>query len=127
MAVLDFKGKAFVQNYHLQVKYHQLIPRKDKSLANKVSLHDNLIIHGDNLKALLPTYAGKIKCIYIDPPYNTGNEKWAYSDNVNSPTMQEWLGKVLDKEDLTRHDKWLYMMMPRLNLLRELLTGLLQK
>jgi adenine-specific DNA-methyltransferase len=125
MATLNFKGKPFVQNYHLQVKYHQLIPRKEKSLTNKVSLHDNLIIHGDNLKALkalLPTYAGKIKCIYIDPPYNTGNEKWVYNDNVNSPMMQEWLGKVVDKEDLTRHDKWLCMMTPRLKLLRELLT-----
>jgi adenine-specific DNA-methyltransferase len=124
MAILNFKGKAFVQNYHLQVKYHQLIPRKNKSLTKKVSLHDNLIIHGDNLKALkalLPTYAGKIKCIYIDPPYNTGNENWAYNDNVNSPMMQDWLGKVVDKEDLTRHDKWLCMMMPRLKLLKELL------
>jgi len=124
MAILNFKGKAFVQNYHLQVKYHQLIPRKNKSLTKKVSLHDNLIIHGDNLKALkslLPTYAGKIKCIYIDPPYNTGNEKWVYNDNVNSPMMQEWLDKIVDKEDLTRHDKWLCMMMPRLKLLRELL------
>jgi len=124
MAILNFKGKAFVQNYHLQVKYHQLIPRKNKSLTKKVSLHDNLIIHGDNLKALkslLPTYAGKIKCIYIDPPYNTGNENWAYNDKVNSPMMQEWLGKVVDKEDLTRHDKWLCMMMPRLKLLKELL------
>jgi len=125
MATLNFKGKPFVQNYHLSVKYHQLIPRKNKSLTKKVSLHDNLIIHGDNLKglkALLPTYAGKIKCIYIDPPYNTGNEKWAYNDNVNSPMMQDWLGKVVDKEDLTRHDKWLCMMTPRLKLLRELLT-----
>jgi len=124
MATLNFKGKAFVQNHHLLVKYHQLVPRKEKSLTDKVSLHDNLIIHGDNLKALkalLPTYAGKIKCIYIDPPYNTGNERWVYNDNVNSPMMQEWLGKVVDKEDLTRHDKWLCMMMPRLKLLRELL------
>jgi len=125
MAVLNFKGKSFVQNHHLLVKYHQLIPRKDKSLTDKVSLHDNLIIHGDNLKALkalLPMYAGKVKCIYIDPPYNTGNEKWAYNDNVNSPMMQDWLGKVVDREDLTRHDKWLCMMMPRLKLLREFLT-----
>jgi adenine-specific DNA-methyltransferase len=125
MAILNFKGKAFVQNYHLQVKYHQLIPRKNKSLTKKVSLHDNLIIHGDNLKALkalLPTYAGKIKCIYIDPPYNTGNENWAYNDNVNSPMMQEWLGKVVDKEDLTRHDKWLCMMTPRLKIMKELLS-----
>jgi adenine-specific DNA-methyltransferase len=124
MATLNFKGKTFVQNHHLSVKYHQLIPKKDKSLTNKVSLNDNLIIHGDNLialKALLPTYAGKVKCIYIDPPYNTGNEKWVYNDNVNSPMMQEWLGKIVDKEDFTRHDKWLCMMMPRLKLLRELL------
>ena len=124
MATLSFKGKSFVQNHHLAVKYHELIPVKKKSLTDKVSLNDNLIIHGDNLKALkalLPTYAGKIRCIYIDPPYNTGNEGWAYNDNVNSPMMQEWLGKVVDKEDLTRHDKWLCMMTPRLKLLRELL------
>jgi len=125
MAQIQFKGKPFVQNHHLLVKYHELIPKKDKSLTDKVSLHDNLIIHGDNLKALkalLPLYAGKIKCIYIDPPYNTGNEKWAYNDNVNSPMMQEWLGKVVDREDLTRHDKWLCMMTPRLKLLRDLLA-----
>ena len=124
MAQIQFKGKSFVQNHHLLVKYHELIPQKNKSLTDKVSLHDNLIIHGDNLKALkalLPLYAGKIKCIYIDPPYNTGNEKWAYNDNVNSPMMQEWLGKIVDREDLTRHDKWLCMMTPRLKLLRELL------
>ncbi len=124
MATLDFKGKALVQNYHLSVKYHELVPKKDKSLTDKVRLDDNLIIHGDNLKALkalLPTYAGQVKCIYIDPPYNTGNEGWAYNDNVNSPMMQEWLGKAVDREDLTRHDKWLCMLMPRLKLLKELL------
>ena len=125
MATLSFKGKSIIQNYHLAVKYHELIPVKKNSLTSKASLKDNLIIHGDNLKALkalLPTYAGKIKCIYIDPPYNTGNEDWVYNDNVNSPMMQEWLGRVVDKDDLTRHDKWLCMMMPRLRLLRELLT-----
>ncbi|MDD4217539.1 MAG: site-specific DNA-methyltransferase [Bacteroidales bacterium] len=125
MPTLNFKGKSFVQNHHLAVKYHQLVPKKDKSLTDKVSLHDNLIVQGDNLnalKALLPTYAGKVKCIYIDPPYNTGNEGWVYNDKVNSPMMREWLGKVIDKDDLTRHDKWLCMMMPRLKLLRELLA-----
>jgi adenine-specific DNA-methyltransferase len=125
MAQIQFKGKAFVQNHHLLVKYHELVPVKSKSLTDEVSLRDNLIIHGDNLaalKALLPMYAGKVKCVYIDPPYNTGNENWAYNDNVNSPMMQDWLGKVVDREDLTRHDKWLCMMMPRLKLLRELLT-----
>ncbi|HCN38124.1 MAG TPA: site-specific DNA-methyltransferase [Bacteroidetes bacterium] len=125
MPTLHFKGKTFVQNHHLAVKYHQLVPKKELSLTNKVSLHDNLIIQGDNLKALkalLPTYAGKVKCIYIDPPYNTGSEKWVYNDNVNSPMIQEWLGKVVDKEDMTKHDKWLCMMMPRLKLLRDLLS-----
>jgi len=125
MANLNFKGKTFVQNYHLTVPYHQLVPVKSKSLTKNISLNDNLIIHGDNLKALkalLPTYAGKVKCIYIDPPYNTGNEKWVYNDNVNSPMIKDWLGKIVDKDDLTRHDKWLCMMMPRLKLLRELLS-----
>ena len=126
MATLDFKGKALVQNYHLSVKYHELVPKRDRSLTDKVRLDDNLIIHGDNLKALkalLPTYAGKVKCIYIDPPYNTGNEGWAYNDNVNSPMMKEWLGKAVDRDDLTRHDKWLCMMLPRLKLLKDLLRN----
>lgn len=126
MPTLHFKGKTFVQNHHLAVKYHQLVPKKELSLTDNISLHDNLIIHGDNLKALkalLPTYSGRIKCIYIDPPYNTGNEKWVYNDNVNSPMIKDWFGSVVDKEDLTRHDKWLCMMMPRLKLLRDLLSN----
>ena len=125
MPHLHFKGKTFVQNHHLAVPFHELIPVKTKGLSKKPSLHDNLILQGDNLKALkalLPTYQGKVKCIYIDPPYNTGNEGWAYNDNVNSPMMQAWLGKEVDREDLTRHDKWCCMMLPRLKLLRELLS-----
>ena len=87
----------------------------------------NLLVEGDNLlalKALLPYYAGQVKCIYIDPPYNTGNEGWIYNDNVNSPEIRKWLGKVVggEIEDLSRHDKWLCMMYPRLHLLRELLA-----
>lgn len=98
---------------------------KSRGLSKTPSLHDNLIIEGDNLKALkalLPTYHGKVKCIYIDPPYNTGNEGWIYNDRVNSPMMREWLGRTVDRDDLTRHDKWCCMMLPRLKLLRELLT-----
>ena len=56
----------------------------------------NKIIHGDNLlvlKSLLPEYEGKVKCIYIDPPYNTGNENWIYNDNVNDPKIKKWLGE----------------------------------
>ena len=124
MTALHFKGRVFVENSHLGVPYHELTPVRSKGLSKRASLHDNLIVEGDNLaalKALLPTYHGKVKCIYIDPPYNTGNEGWAYNDRVNSPLMKDWLGKVVDREDLTRHDKWCCMMLPRLKLLRELL------
>ncbi len=128
MPTLDFKGKPFVYAHHLSVPFRELVVDADKSLPAKgaaPSLDDNLIIHGDNLealKALLPRYAGKVDVIYIDPPYNTGNEGWAYNDAVNSPLMKEWLGKVVDKEDMERHDKWLCMMWPRLVLLETLLS-----
>ena len=129
MPTLDFKGKQFIYGHHLTVPVRTLHTDADKSLTgdSEPPLNDNLIIHGDNLhalKALLPKYAGKIKCIYIDPPYNTGNEGWVYNDNVNSPMMQAWLEKhsPIDVEDLERHDKWLCMMWPRLHLLRELLA-----
>lgn len=124
MATLQFKGKAAVWNHHLSVPYHTLEKDAKKSLKGTDDA-ENLIIEGDNLlalKALLPQYQGKVKCIYIDPPYNTGNEGWVYSDNVNSPTIKEWIGQTVAKDDLTRHDKWLAMMTPRLKLLRELLT-----
>ena len=127
MPTLDFKGKPFVYSHHLSVPFRELKIDAARSLPGKagLSLDDNLIIHGDNLhalKALLPKYAGKVDVIYIDPPYNTGNEGWAYNDNVNSPLMKEWLGTVVDGEDLERHDKWLCMMWPRLTLLNELLS-----
>ncbi len=130
MPTLDFKGKQIVYAHHLTVPSRTLEPDAEKSFPakdQKPSLDDNLIIHGDNLhalKALLPRYAGRVNCIYIDPPYNTGNENWAYNDNVNSPMMQEWLKdkSPVDGEDLERHDKWMCMMWPRLHLLRELLA-----
>ena len=128
MPTLEFKGKPFVYSHHLSVPFRELVIDPKKSLpakGQKPSLDDNLIIHGDNLealKALLPRYAGNVDVIYIDPPYNTGSEGWAYNDNVNSPLMREWLGKIVDRDDLERHDKWLCMMWPRLELLKELLT-----
>ena len=135
MARLEFAGARYVRNYHLAVPHHELVIDATKSFPPRVGrasspdapapgLDDNLIIHGDNLKALkslLPHFAGKIKCIYIDPPYNTGNENWVYNDNVNSPRHKDWLNKVVDKDCQDRHDRWLSMMMPRLKLLRELL------
>lgn len=126
MPTLDFKGKQHIYAHHLTVPHRPLIPELSRSLDPNGS-NDNLIIHGDNLqalKALLPRYAGRVKCIYIDPPYNTGKEGWVYNDSVNSPLMQEWLqqNSPVDGEDLERHDKWLCMMWPRLHLLRELLS-----
>jgi adenine-specific DNA-methyltransferase len=131
MPTLDFKGKSFVYTHHLSVPFRELIVDAKKSELPKgaqPSLADNLVIHGDNLhalKALLPIYAGKVDCIYIDPPYNTGNEGWCYNDNVRSPLMKEWLKKSanpVEKDDLERHEKWLCMMWPRLKLLHELLA-----
>ena len=131
MPDLDFKGKQLIQADHFNVPAHALNIDAKKSLAlkgKKPSLDDSLIIHGDNfkvLKALIPLYAGRIDCVYIDPPYNTGNEGWVYNDNVNShPLIKEWLKSKspVDSEDMERHDKWLCMMWPRLQLLRELLS-----
>ena len=126
MPTLDFKGKQHIYAHHLTVPYRPLVPDHKKSL-HPADKDDNLVIHGDNLhalKALLPRYAGRVKCIYIDPPYNTGKEGWIYNDNVNSSLMQEWFktNNPVDGEDLERHDKWLCMMWPRLNLLKELLA-----
>lgn len=125
MTELSFKGKEFVYNHHLSVPYRPLVMHADKGIGGP-SLDGNLIIHGDNLhalKALLPLYAGKVDCIFIDPPYNTGNEGWCYNDNVNAPMIREWLNaNPIGIEDGLRHDKWCAMMWPRLRLLYELLA-----
>jgi adenine-specific DNA-methyltransferase len=122
---LNFKGKEFVYNHHLAVPFRPLVPDESKGIG-PVALDGNLIVHGDNLhalKALLPLYAGKVDCIFIDPPYNTGNEGWAYNDNVNAPMIREWLeSNPIGIEDGLRHDKWCAMMWPRLRLLHELLA-----
>lgn len=124
MTELMFKGKEFVWNHHLAVPFRSLVMHADKGIGAP-RLDGNLIVQGDNLhalKALLPMYAGKVDCIFIDPPYNTGNEGWAYNDNVNAPMIREWLdANPIGIEDGLRHDKWCAMMWPRLRLLHELL------
>ena len=120
---LEWIGKEKVINHHQQVPYRVL----EEKYTYNAEKSDNMIIRGDNLealKALLPKYEGRIKCIYIDPPYNTGNEKWVYNDNVNDPKIKKWLGEVVGREgeDLSRHDKWLCMMYPRLKILQRLLS-----
>lgn len=130
MPELTWVGKEKVITHHLDVPYRVL----DRQYSfDETGQHEadngseNMIIHGDNLealKALLPKYEGKVDCIYIDPPYNTGNEGWVYNDAVNDPRITKWLGEVVGKEgeDLSRHDKWLCMMYPRLRLLQRLLA-----
>ena len=126
MPTLDFKGKHHIYAHHLSVPYRPL-ERDESRSCHPSGEGDNLIIQGDNLyalKALLPRYANRVKCIYIDPPYNTGNKDWIYKDDVSNPPMQEWFKEhsPVDKEDMERHDKWLCMMWPRLHLLKELLS-----
>lgn len=129
MPTLNWIGKDKVINHHQDVPYKVLEQQYTYSTGSETGafVSENKIIHGDNLealKSLLPQYEGKIKCIYIDPPYNTGNEGWVYNDNVNDPKIKKWLGQVVGKEseDLSRHDKWLCMMYPRLKLLHKLLA-----
>jgi len=126
MPSLNWIGKDAVVRHHKDVPYRLLEPVPALSCGDADS--GNLIVQGDNLhalKALLPRYAGQVKCIYIDPPYNTGNEGWVYNDNVNSPEIRRWLGEVVGKEGetLDRHDRWLCMMYPRLVLLRQFLRS----
>jgi adenine-specific DNA-methyltransferase len=130
MPTLEWIGKDKVINHHLDVPY-RVLERKysfdENGQHDEDNGSENMIIHGDNLdalKSLLPQYEGRIKCIYIDPPYNTGNEGWVFNDNVNDPRIKKWLGDVVGKEgeDLSRHDKWLCMMYPRLKLLQRLLS-----
>jgi adenine-specific DNA-methyltransferase len=130
MPTLNWIGKDKVVSHHQDVPYRVLEHKygftADKGEQNEPTNSGNKIIHGDNLealKSLLPEYEGKIKCIYIDPPYNTGKEGWVYNDSVNHPKILKWLGEVVGKEgeDLSRHDKWLCMMYPRIQLLHKLL------
>ena len=125
MTEINFKGKEFVYNHHLSVPFRPLVPDPDKGIGEP-ALDGNLIIRGDNLhalKALLPLYSSKIDCVFIDPPYNTGNEGWCYNDNVNAPMIREWLNaNPIGIEDGLRHDKWCAMIWPRVRLLHELLA-----
>lgn len=130
MPTLHWIGKDKVVTHHLDVPFRVLERAYSFDASGQHeqdNASENMIIQGDNLealKALLPRFEGKIKCIYIDPPYNTGNEGWVYNDNVNDPRIRKWLGEVVGREgeDLSRHDKWLCMMYPRLRLLHKLLA-----
>ena len=125
MPELNWIGKQHVVNHAEEVPFRLL--RKEPTPSEGVADSGNMLVHGDNLealKALLPYYRNRVKLVFIDPPYNTGNEGWAYNDKMNAPKLKKWFGKVVggEGEDLSRHDKWLCMMYPRLELLRDLLA-----
>lgn len=104
MPFLDWVNKNQAVQSTNKVPYHLL--QHQASYGDKVAANDNLIIQGDNLqalKALLPFYTGKVKCIFIDPPYNTQSAFEHYDDKLE-------------------YSQWLSMMYPRLVLLRELLA-----
>ncbi|MBI4646881.1 MAG: site-specific DNA-methyltransferase [Bacteroidia bacterium] len=125
MPTLQFKGKNIIWNHHLAVPFHTLDEVPELHYKPEKA-NGNMIIEGDNLialKALLPQFSGRIKCVCIDPPYNTGEEGWAYNDKVNSPLINDWFGKIVGKDDLTKHDKWLCMMTPRLKIIKDLMSN----
>lgn len=135
MPTLEWIGKSKVINHHQEVPF-RVLERKysfdENGQHGEDNGSENMIIRGDNLealKALLPRYEGRVKCIYIDPPYNTAkssekNKAWVYSDSVDDPKIKAWINLAVgnEGEDLTRHDKWLCMMYPRLKLLYKLLA-----
>jgi 16S rRNA G966 N2-methylase RsmD len=95
MPTLEWIGKPAVLNHHRSIGCRLL--EADHALSTGGE-GGNLVVQGDNLvalKSLLPYYGGQVRCIYIDPPYNTGNENWVYNDAVNSPEMKEWLRQVV--------------------------------
>ncbi|MEJ0037281.1 MAG: site-specific DNA-methyltransferase [Gammaproteobacteria bacterium] len=125
MATLGWVGREAVVDHHKHVESRPL--REVAALSCGDTASGNLIIQGDNLlalKALLPEYAGKVKCLYVDPPYNTGTEGWVYNDRVDSPAMREWLANVSERDlpEMDRRDRWLSMMYPRLRFSQALLS-----
>ncbi len=126
MPTLHFTGRSAVEHHHLEVPCHPLVVDAGLSEGGAAWPADNLVVEGDNLlvlKALLPTHAGRVKCAYLDPPYNTGSERWVFNDNLTQPRFREWIGRVVgpEGEDANRHDKWCCMIYPRLRLLHALL------
>ncbi|MEV9527020.1 site-specific DNA-methyltransferase [Aliarcobacter butzleri] len=120
MPTLNWIGKKEIKHHFNNIEYRVLDCKETIGECD----NGNLLIKGDNLlalKALLPYYAGKVKAIYIDPPYNTGSTSWVYNDAVDSPIIKKWLKKTVDKEDLSRSDKWLCMIYPRIKLLHKFL------
>lgn len=131
---LNFLGKSYAR-YLSSTKTETFIsPDIAENAKEENKNSENLYIVGDNLDALkhlLGSYAGKIKCIYIDPPYNTGSDGFVYSDNFsfNAKELADAIGieeeeaeRIISLKGKSSHSAWLTFMYPRLILARELLS-----
>lgn len=133
---LRFLGKNYARLLASLDTTTVIVPDEEHNNLPENKDSKNIYISGDNLDALkhlLKSYAGSIKCIYIDPPYNTGSDDFVYSDSFNF-TVEELVSKLSISEeqasrvlDLTRrgsatHSAWLMFMLPRLLLARDLLS-----
>ena len=106
MPILQWINDGDARRAAKNVPFHLLEYVKTYGNQDNGATSPNMLIHGDNLlalRALLPFYRGRVKCIFIDPPYNTGSAFEQYDDNLE-------------------HSQWLSLMMPRLQILREFLT-----
>ena len=134
---LRFLGKNYARLLASVDTTTVIVPDKEHNSKPENAHSENVYISGDNLdglKHLLKSYSHKIKCIYIDPPYNTGKDEFAYNDSFNF-TIDDLTEKLSISEtdakriiDLTKrgsssHSAWLLFMYPRLLLARDLLSS----
>ena len=131
---LNFLGKSYAR-FQTSTETETIIsPLTDHNNKDENKNSENLYIIGDNLDALkhlLKSYSKKVKCIYIDPPYNTGSDGFVYPDNFkfDSATLSNKMGideeeaeRIIDMRGKSTHSAWLTFMYPRLVLARELLS-----
>ncbi|QDJ13676.1 DNA methylase [Mergibacter septicus] len=131
---LKFLGKSYARYLSATKTETFIAPHIEENQKDENKNSENLYIIGDNLDALkhlLGSYAGKIKCIYIDPPYNTGSDGFVYPDNFsfNAKELAEMIGieedeaeRIINLKGKSSHSAWLTFMYPRLILARELLS-----
>ena len=131
---LNFLGKSYARFQTSTLTETIISPLTDHNNKDENKDSENLYIIGDNLDALkhlLKSYSRKVKCIYIDPPYNTGSDGFVYPDNFkfDSTTLSNKMGideeeaeRIIDIRGKSTHSAWLTFMYPRLILARDLLA-----
>ena len=131
---LKFLGKSYAKYLTSTETETVIVPDLKHNAEPENQDSENLYIVGDNLDALkhlLGSYTGKVKCIYIDPPYNTGSDGFVYNDDFGftPPQLVDKIGisedeaqRVYDLQGKSSHSAWLTFMYPRLQLAKELLS-----